>query len=483
MSKTTHKKDTPKNLINRREFMGAAAGAIVAPMIIPASARGADGHVAPSNRITVAQIGMGRMGRGHTRRLVLDPGVEFLAVCDVDRTRRLNAKETVDSYLEERGSSCKDYNDYRDVLARDDIDAVVIVTPDHWHTPISIHAAEAGKDVYCEKPVSLTINEGRQLVKAVQRHGRVFQNGSQYRTRPGIRRPCEFIRKGGLGKIKSVFTAWGKIGVGEKFMGPYADAFNFAVTAKSVIPLSFALPEEPVPEGLDWDLWLGPAPWHPYNSCYHTTEMVRGVPWSFCEDFGLAASTGYHSHAAEVLQYAIGQEETGPVEIIHPSSGAYPTLSFRYPNGALLHLLEGNLTKREHWDAVKTLYGAVPDDAVMEGNFGAVVVGERGWLTTMSNAPITGGPTALMEEYNRPEHDIDMGGISHHGNWLQCIKTREKPSSHEELGHRAASLGQLTIIAYKLGRSLKWDPIREVFPEDEQANRLLRRAKRAPWHL
>ena len=220
MSKTTHHKDAPKNLLNRREFMGLAAGAIVAPMIIPASARGADGHVAPSNRITVAQIGMGRMGRGHTRRLALDPAVEFLAVCDVDRTRRLNAKEAINSYREEGGSSCKDYNDYRDVLARDDIDAVVIVTPDHWHTPISIHAAEAGKDVYCEKPVSLTINEGRQLVQAVQRHDCVFQNGSQYRSRPGIRRPCEFIRKGGLGKIKSAFLPWDKLGLGGKLMEP-----------------------------------------------------------------------------------------------------------------------------------------------------------------------------------------------------------------------------------------------------------------------
>ncbi|MDG2255251.1 MAG: Gfo/Idh/MocA family oxidoreductase [Opitutaceae bacterium] len=483
MPKTTHKKDTPKKLINRREFMGAAAGAIVAPMIIPASARGADGHVAASNRINVAQIGMGRMGRGHTRRLVLDPGVEFRAVCDVDRTRRLNAKDAVESYSQGGGSSCKDYNDYRDVLARDDIDAVVIVTPDHWHTPISIHAAEAGKDVYCEKPVSLTITEGRQLVEAVQRHDCVFQNGSQYRSRPGIRRPCEFIRKGGLGKIKSAFIPWDRLGLKGKLMEPYADVLNASVTGKSMIPLDFALPEEPVPAGFDWDLWLGPAPWHPYNSCYHTTDMLRGVPWYFDEDFGLAASTQHHSHSAEVLQYAIGQEETGPVEIIHPSSGEYPTLTYRYPNGALVHLIEGNGMNPQHWEPVKKHYGAVTDDVEIKGNFGAVVVGEQGWLSTMSNAPIVGGSKVLMEEYNRPEHDVDLGGIDHHGNWLQCIKTREKPSSHEELGHRAAVLGQLTIIAYKLGRSLKFDPVREVFPEDEQANRLLRRAKRAPWRI
>ena len=243
-----------------------------------------------------------------------------------------------------------------------------------------------------------------------------------------------------------------------------------------MIPLNFALPAEPVPEGLDWDLWLGPAPWQPYNPCYHTTQMPVVVPWSFSEDFSLGASTRTHSHSAEVAQYAIGQEQTGPVEIFHPSSGEYPTLTFRYANGILHHIVNG-------WGPVKTAYGAVPDDADLQKTFGGVVVGERGWLTTMSNTPITGGPTALMEEYNRPEHDIDMGGMSHHGNWLQCIKTREKPFSHEELGHRAASLGQLIIIAYKLGRSLKFDPVREVFPEDEQANRLLRRAKRAPWHL
>ncbi|MCH8216452.1 MAG: Gfo/Idh/MocA family oxidoreductase [Planctomycetes bacterium] len=478
MSRTTNKKEGRKSLVNRREFIAAAAGAIAAPLILPACVLGREGHVAPSNRIAVAQIGTGRNGRGHTRRLGRDPMVEFLAVCDVDQTRRQNAKGSVDSYRGERRSSCKAYNDYRDVLARDDIDAVVIATPDHWHTPISIHAAEAGKDIYCEKPVSLTINEGRQLVQAVERHGRVFQNGSQYRTRPGIRRPCDFIRKGGLGKIKSVFTIWHSMKgqLSSQRFKPYAACINPEVMGRHYTPLDFALPGEPVPEGLDWDLWVGPALWRPYNSLCHVNPMPGVVPWSFCEGFGVAASTGYHSHSTDVLHYALGYEESGPVEIIHPNSNEFPTLTCRYANGELLHLVEG-------WNKVKELYGGVPEDAKLDGNFGGVVVGERGWLTTMSNAPITGGPTALMEEYNRPEHDVDMGGISHHANWFDCIKTREKPYSHEEIGHRAASLGHLTIIAYKLGRSLKWDPVREVFPEDEQANRLLRRAKRAPWHL
>lgn len=481
------KKPSEKTVISRRRFMGraaVAAGAVAAPMIIPAAARGADGHVAPGNRITLGQIGYGMVGRGHLRRLVGDSEVEVLAVCEVDRTRLDEALAVVADFYSERTASgayrgCGAYNDYRELLARGDIDAVVIGTPDHWHTPLSIHAAEAGKDVYCEKPISISVDEGRQLVDAIRRNGRVFQNGSQYRTNVRIRRACDFIRNGGLGKIKSVFALWGRMGGffgGERFK-PYAACVNRDVTGRSYAPLDYALPGEPVPEGLDWDLWLGPALWRPYNPCYHLNPRPGVVPWSFCEDFGAGPSTWYHSHAADVLQYALGYEESGPVELIHPSTGEFPTLTYRYGNGVLFHLVEG-------WNQVKKLYGAVPEDGRLDGNFGGVAVGERGWLTTMSdNEGITGGPEELMAEYNKPEHDVDLGRKDHHANWFECIKTRGKPHSHEEIGHRAASLGHLTIIAYKLGRSLKWDPARQMFPEDEQANRLLRRGRRAPWYI
>ena len=485
MSKTSDKKAAMGGVISRRNFMGrtaAVAGAFSAPMLIPASARGADGHVAPSNRITVGQIGRGIMGRGHLRRLAYDPSVEFLALCEVDKTRLDDGMaEVADAYSDRAASGtyrgCTAYNDYRELLQRDDIDAVVIATPDHWHSPQSIHAAESGKDVYCEKPISITIDEGRQLVGAVRRNGRVFQNGSQYRTNPIIRRACDFIRKGRLGKIKSVFTIWGRVGVGGGRSQPYAASLNPKVMGRSRIPMDYALPGEPVPEGLDWDLWVGPAPSRPYNPVYHANPIEGVVPWCFCEDFGVGPSTWYHSHAADVLQYALGYEESGPVELIHPSSNQFPTLTYRYANGALLHLVE-------NWGKIKELYGGLPEDAKLDGGFGGVVVGERGWLTTMSGGGgITGGPEELMAEYNSPAHDVDLGGKNHHANWFECIKTRGKPYSHEEIGHRAASLGHLTIIAYKLGRSLKWDPVREVFPEDEQANRLLRRARRAPWHI
>ena len=474
-------------VISRRDFIrraAAVAGAISAPMIIPASARGADGHVAPSNRITLGQIGRGIMGRGHVNHLAQNQSVEILALCDVDRTRLDEGVAQVVAHYAERTANgtyrgCDAYNDYRELLAREDIDAVLIATPDHWHTPLSIHAAESGKDVYCEKPISISVDEGRQLVEAMHRHGRVFQNGSQYRTNPAIRRACDFIRNGGLGKITSAFTLWRPIGesIGSDRFQPYAACVNAAVMGRYYTTLDFALPGEPVLEGLDWDLWVGPAPWRPYNPLYHINPMPGVVPWSFCEDFGVGPSTWYHSHSADVLQYALGYEESGPVEFIHPSTNEFPTLTYRYADGKLLHLVDG-------WGQVKELYGAVPEDARLDGNFGGVVVGERGWLTTMSdNAGITGGPEELMAEYNSPTHDVDLGGNDHHGNWLACIRTREKPHSHEEIGHRAASLGHLTIIAYKLGRSLQWDPAREVFPKDEQANRLLRRARRAPWHI
>lgn len=481
-------KDSDKaNTITRRDFIGrsaAMAGIFTAPMIIPASARGADGTVAPSNRITIGQIGRGIMGRGHLSRLTHDSEVEVIALCDVDKSRLDEGMAEVASAYADRTQNgtykgCTAYNDYREVLARDDIDAVVIVTPDHWHSPMSIHAVEAGKDVYCEKPISITIDEGRQLVEAVRRNNRVFQNGSQYRTHPVIRRACDFIRTGGLGKVKAAFTLWGDLGgfIGAERFHPYAAAINPEVTARSFATMDFALPGEPTPEGLDWNLWVGPALWRPYNSLYHINPWPGVVPWSFCEDFGAGPSTWYHSHAADVLHYALGYEESGPVECIHPGSNAFPTLTCKYANGELLHLVRG-------WDEVKSLYGAVPDTAVLDGNFGGVVVGERGWLTTMSGGSgVTGGPEELMAEYNAWEHDVALGDKDHHGNWFDCIRTRNKPHSHEGIGHRAASLGHLTMLTYKLGRSLKWDPVNEIFPEDEQANRLLRRARRAPWRI
>ena len=206
------------NGITRRGFIGATASVLAMPYIIPSSARGADGAVAPSNRLTMGLIGRGCMGRGHLSRLVGDSDVQVLAVCDVDKSRRDEGKEVVDANYavsQPKGATggCAAYNDFRELLARKDIDGVVIATPDHWHTPISIYAVKAGKDVYCEKPVSMTIRQGRALVEAVRANKRVFQNGSQYRSMTTMHEAIDFVRAGGLGKIKSVFTLWGNVNV------------------------------------------------------------------------------------------------------------------------------------------------------------------------------------------------------------------------------------------------------------------------------
>ncbi|MBN2137683.1 MAG: Gfo/Idh/MocA family oxidoreductase [Sedimentisphaerales bacterium] len=475
-----------KTAISRRSFLARTAALTAAPAmpaIIPASALGAAGLTPPSNRITMALIGNGIMGRGHLRRLAGDAAIQLLAVCDVDRTRRDAGKAHADQTYAARAAgkeytaACQACNDYRELIARDDLDAVLIATPDHWHTPISIDAARAGKDVYCEKPISVTIDQGRKLVETIQRLGRVFQTGTQYRSIPTIRNVVNFVREGGLGKVKQAFTLWTRLGgfFGAPRFESCRQILDTEHTRSSFIPLDFALSPQPVPDGLDWELWVGPALWHPYNPAYHINPAPGVVPWCFDEDFGVASSTWHHSHSADVIQYAIGMENSGPVEIIHPADGPYPTLTCKYENGTLLHLVE-------HWPMIKDLYKAVPQNANLAGNFGGVFVGERGWLTSMSTGgPIQGGPEEIFKEMNLPTRDVNIGANNHHENFFDCVRTRRTTNTPAEIGHRAASLGHLTIIAYKLGRSLKWNPKTEKFIGDDQANRLAQRATRSPY--
>lgn len=453
-------RDEP-NLLSRRAFLhhGTSAGlGVTLPWIIPSSVWGASEKPVPSERINVGLVGIGAMGRGHLNWCLGTRGVQLRAVCDVDAIRCRDAWKTAcDKY---GNTDCVAYNDYREMLARDDIDGILIATPDHWHTPIAVDAARAGKDIYGEKPVSLTIGEGRRLVDVVQRYARVFQTGTQYRSMKTTRCVVNFVRNGGLGRVKSVFALWSRL---SDFGGSY-------------IPVNPPLPEEPVPDGLDWNLWVGPAAWHPYNSRYHRNPIPGVVPWAFCEDFGAASVTWHHSHSADVIQYALGMERSGPVEILHPADGQFPTLTYRYASGTLLHLVD-------HWGRVKSDYGAVPKDARLEGSFGGIFVGERGWVSaTYGKGQVEGSPESIFAEMGLTNRKVS-GANDHHGNWLDCIRSRGQCSADEEIGHRAASLGHLAIIAYKLGRSLKWDPAKEEFPGDAEANRLRTRASREPWRI
>lgn len=431
----------------------AAAGAGLWPS-------GAGAARSANDRIQVALIGHGVMGRGHLSLLLGRGDVQVVAVCDVDKARCDEAKARVEqAYGAQRASGtfrgCPAFADYRDLLARADVDGVVIVTPDHWHTPISTDAARAGMDIYCEKPVSLTLGEGRRLAEVVSTYGRVFQTGTQYRSMSRTREVCRFVRSGGLGRVRHAFALWSRCEGVDTPINPH-------------------LPAEPVPAGLDWNLWVGPAPWHDYNPRYHRNPAPGVVPWAFCEDFGAASVTWHHSHSADVIQYALGYENSGPVEILHPSSGEFPTLTCRYANGSLLHLIY-------HWGMVAADYHLLSPKIQIRGSFGGLFLGERGWLTALyGGGQVQGEPESLFREMGMTNREV-TGANNHHENWLECIRSRARTSTDAELGHRAASLGHLATLSFKLGRSLRWDPVKEEFTGDEEANRLRSRALREPW--
>ena len=471
----------------RRRFLrrGAAAfGLAVAPSWIPDVCLGAQGAVPPSERVTVALIGRGAMGSGHLRRLSGDPGFQVVAVCDVDRTRREEGRSIVEQvYAADREragyAGCAAVSDYRELLKRPDLDAVLIATPDHWHASQTIDAVRAGKDVYTEKPVSVTIDEGRRLADAVRRHGRVFQTGTQYRSIPTIRQVCRFVRGGGLGRVRQVFTLLNPVNLwlNQERCKPVASVLTPERWGQTYVPVDVALPSEPVPDGLDWNLWVGPAPWRDFNHLYHANPSPGVVPWSFDVAFGVTSLTWHLAHSADVIQWALGEEVGGPVEILHPSSGDFPTLTCRYASGTLLHFVE-------HWGQVKDVYRAVPAEARLAGNFGGLFVGERGWVTSMTTGgAIEAAPVSLFDEMKLSTREVNPGANDHHANWLQCIHSRGVPSCHEEIGHRSASLGHLVNLACWTGRSLRWDLLSERVTNCEAANRLLSRATRMPWRL
>lgn len=477
---------TPPPGVSRRTFLQRAASTaalVTLPSFLPPRILGQAGQPSPANRIRVALFGRGAMGAGHLRRLLGDPAFQVVAVCDPDRIRRDEGLQIVEAhYAEDRATGryrgCLASHDHREALALDDLDAVVIASPDHWHAQQSIDAARAGKDVYCEKPVSMTIQEGRRIAEAVHRYGRIFQTGTQYRSMSTIRRVVQFIREGGLGRVHTVFTQLHSLGgwLHSARFQPYAHVVSPGQCGGSYPPLDFALPPEPVPDGLDWDMWVGPAPWRPYNRLYHINPSPGVVPWSFCEAFGVTSSTWFLSHAADVIQYALGLEESGPVELHHPADGNYPTLTFRYANGTLLHFIHD-------WPQVKSLYRALPDDARVAGMFGGLFLGERGWLTALyGGGPIQGAPDSLFADLDLRTREVS-GTNDHHANWRDCIRTRTRPYCDAELGHRTATLGHLTNIPFQIGRSLKWDPVRELFPDEPAANRLLARPNRPPYYL
>lgn len=441
----------------RREALrrvASAAGAVAAPFVASPWLLGREGGAAPGDRIALGFIGIGMMGQGHLRTLLGYPDVRVVAVCDVDTWRRENARESVDKAYAQAGGpaeGCGAHGDLRALLDRKDIDAVVIATGDNWHVPASILAARAGKDIYCEKPLSKTIREARALVQAVRRHDRVLQTGLQQRSTPDFRRACDLVQKGRIGKVTHVYVS---------FPGTNSDV---------------TLPSDPVPDGLDWDLWLGPAPKRPYNSRFHSYGAPpRVVPWDFCRDFGGGNLTSNAVHAFDVAQWGLGMDESGPVKIVPPGAGDAPSLTYTYASGVQL-IVDWKLDPERHfvpkgWNAETRIE-----------SFGALFVGEEGWIHVGRQGYLRSFPEEIVarQEAGPRPHPIP----DHHHDWLACIRSRGRPACDVEIGCRSTIVSHLGCIAHWTGRPLSWDPAREEFLGDEEANRLRSRTMREPWAL
>ncbi|HUT13686.1 MAG TPA: Gfo/Idh/MocA family oxidoreductase [Thermoguttaceae bacterium] len=399
--------------ITRRSFVLKTAAATVAvPSLVPGSVLGADDSTAANDRITMAAIGVGGRGTGDMGGLMGFGEVQMLATCDPVPEHRDRAKAQVDQRY--GNHDCKTYSDFREIMARDDIDAVMIGTPDHWHALIGIAACKSGKDVFSEKPETLTIAEGRALVEAARRYGRVYSGGSQ-RVLGDYGDWPPRVRGGALGEIKGVFVSCG---------GPSGDCY---------------LPEEPLPSGLDWEMWLGPAPYRPFHS-----SLIRGGFRPY-RDYSGGGMTDWGAHRFGAATFAVGVHKTGPVEVIPPDGKDVTLLTYRYANGLLMyHGGTNNIT-------YKGTEGELPG----------------------SDRQVTG--EVDIERYR------GRGGIL--GDFVESVRTRQKPFRDIEIAHRACTVCHLGNIAYSLNRPLKWDPEKEEIIGDPEANRWLDRPKREPWTL
>jgi predicted dehydrogenase len=442
-----------KPKLTRRRFMkraiGAAAVGAVGPTIVPITALGAEERPAPSDRITMGFIGMGGQGTFDMGNLLGQREVQGLAVCDVDKRARDRARGEVERRYAERYKTgeyrgCDTYHDYRDLLERKDIDAVMIATPDHWHALIAIAAAKAGKDMYCEKPLTLTIREAREMVHAVRRYNRVFQTGSQQRSHGPFRQACEVIRNGYIGKVQDIYV---------RVWGPSHEC---------------ELPGQPVPKGLDWDRWLGPAPWRPFNE-----GIINGGFRPF-RDYSGGGVTDWGAHHFDIAQWALDMDQSGPVKFYPADEKAgRPCAMFEYANGVRCWHLLGS--------GEKELAKRMPVPPHPSENI-VYFAGDKGWLE-VSRAHIRSGPESAARQVIGPNEIRLYRSPGHVQDFVNCVKTRQKPICDVEIGARTVTVCHLVNLVYWLNRPIQWDPAAEQIVGDEEANRWCDRPKRAPWYL
>ncbi len=414
--------------LSRRDFLrtGAAGGALLA---LPAAVyRGAFAADPPSERIRLGSIGTGRQGTANLKAFLKLASV--VAVCDVDRKHLASAAAAV----EKAGGQPQTFGDFRQLLDRKDIDGVVVTTPDHWHALATIAACEAGKDVYCEKPLTLVIDEGKAMVAAARKHKRIVQTGSQQRSDAKFRTACELVRNGAIGKVKTV-----KVGLPKpNFSGP-------------------AVPNSDPPAELDYNLWLGPAPKKPYNE-KHVHYLFR-----FFWDYSGGQQTNFGAHHLDIAQWGLGMDESGPVSA----------------EGKAKYNPKGWYETPDWTDITYTYANGVVMKCGQDYTGGTTFEGEKGVID------VTRGRLIVKpDELRSHTGDVKLTvSKNHHQNWLDCIKTRKLPICDVAIGHRSATVCHLGNNAVRLGRKITWDPAKEEIVGDTEAAKWATKEYRAPWKL
>ncbi len=404
----------PKNKFTRRDFLQGATAAVAAPYVITSAALGNQDTPPASERITMGGIGIGNMGRGDLPAFLSFAEVQMVAVCDVHKGVREGAQNTVNKKY--GNTSCAAYNDFRELLSRDDIDAVHVATPDHWHAAIVIEACRNGKDVYCQKPETLTLSQGPAMVEAARRYARVVSGGSQ-RVLGDYRKVVDPCWNGELGAVKSINVN----------VGPQSMPCNLAA--------------EPVPDGFDWDMWLGPAPWAPYHPYRCSGSFsINGTSWRSWKDYSGGGMTDWGAHHFGGATFAVDVRDMDPEEVIYHDEKDGKFLTFRYPNGMLIY--------HNH--------------------------------PGMGNMHVVGTPGETRPAKTVPSYQ-GRGDI--YGDFIDCVKTRGKPFRDIETAAHTMTVCHLGSIAYELKRSLKWDSVKQEFLDDEEANRMTRRPMRGPWRV
>ena len=438
--------------LSRRRFLAQAAIVTAAPFILPSWSA----QTQPGNRITLGFIGLGVQGRGLMNGFLQREGAQVVAVCDVDANRREEGRQRVDTHYGKQTAGgafkgCLVFEDFRELLARPDIDAVVIATPDHWHALMTIAAAAAGKDIYCEKPLSKSVHESRAMVRAVRKHQRMLQVGSMQRSMREFRVACELVRNGVLGKIDRVEVTVG---------GP-------------AVPCD--LPEESSEPGLNWELWQGPAPQRSYNSVLSPRGVHNHFPnWRHYREYGGGGVCDFGAHHFDIAQWGLGMDDSGPGEIIPPAGWqtALNGVRMRYDNG------------------IELIHAPGKNDITFFGQEGVVQVDRGRIAVTIGGRTIEKGDLPLREQLDRVEKEFLQHAkvklyrsTDHQGDWLTAIRSRQQPICDVETGARTATVCHLVNLAYYHGQPMKWNPAREKFIGGTGDPSWLDVSHRAPWKL